>query len=62
MTVADFKRLPRQNHGSAQRFFWMIFRDEMMDYKGESRLAFHLSGKGRYLTSKLSEIWMNRKV
>ena len=34
MTVADFKRLPRQNHGSAQRFFWMIFRDEMMDYKG----------------------------
>ena len=31
----------------------------MMDYKGELRLVLHLSGKGRYLTSKLSNTWMN---
>ena len=39
----------------------MVFRDEMMDYKGKLRLALKLSGKGRYLTSKLLNIWMNRK-
>ena len=52
VTVADFKRHPRQ----------MIFRDEMMGYKGQLRLVLQLSGNGRYLTSKLSNIWMNRKV
>ena len=40
VTVADFKRHPRQKYGGAQRFFSMIFRDEMMGYKGESKLVF----------------------
>ena len=30
----------------------MVFRDKMMDYKGELRLVLHFSGKGRNLTSK----------
>ena len=42
--------------------FLMVFRDEMMDYKRKLRLVLQLSGKGRYLTSKLSNIWMNRNV
>ena len=42
--------------------FLMFFRDEIMDYKGELRLMLQFSGKKGYLTSKLSNIWMNRKV
>ena len=42
--------------------FLVVFRDEMMDYKGKLRLVLLLSGKGRFLTSKLSNIWMNRQV
>ena len=42
--------------------FLMVFRDKMMNYIGELKLVLQLSGKGRYLTSKLSNIWMNRKV
>ena len=40
----------------------MTFRDEMMDYKEELKLVLQLSGTGRYLTSELSNIWMNPKV
>ena len=31
VTVADFKRQPRQKYDSAPNFFLMVFRDEMMD-------------------------------
>ena len=31
VTVADFKRQPRQKYGSTQKVFLMIFRDEAMD-------------------------------
>ena len=40
--------------------FLVLFRDEMMDFKGELKLVLKLSGRGRYLTSKLSNICMNR--
>ena len=40
----------------------MTFRDEMMDNKEELKLVLQLSGTGRYLTSELSNIWMNPKV
>ena len=39
VTVANFKKHPRQKYGSAQRFFLMVFRDEMIDYIGELRLV-----------------------
>ena len=42
--------------------YFFGFRDEMMDYKRKLRLVLQLSGKGRYLTSKLSNIWINRNV
>ena len=57
-----FKRHPRQKYGGAQKIFLIFFSDEMMNYKGISRLVLYFSGKERYLSSKLSNIWMNRKV
>ena len=44
------------------KYFLMVLSDEMIDYKGDLRLVLQLSGKGRYLTLKLSNIWINRNV
>ena len=52
----------QEKNAVVPNIFLMVFRDEMMDYKRKLRLVLQLSGKGRYLTSKLSNIWMNRKV
>ena len=40
----------------------MVFRDEMIDCKGELRLLLYLSGKGRYLTLNSIIIWMNLRL
>ena len=40
----------------------MSFSDEMMNYKGQLKLLLKIYDKGRYLTSELSNIWMNGKV
>ena len=49
----------QEKNAVVPNIFLMVFRDEMMDYKRKLRLVLQLSGKGRYLTSKLSNIWMN---
>ena len=39
VTVADLKMHPIQKYGSSQRFYLMVFRDEMMDYREELKLV-----------------------
>ena len=44
------------------RMFLMLFRDEMIDGKGTLKLVSYLSGKGRYLTLKSSNIGRSKKA
>ena len=61
VTVADFKRHKRQKCDGTQRFFWWYSETKRWIIKENLKLVLSLSGKGRYLTSKLSS-WMNCKV